>query len=135
MTVFYLYGDDTGATHLTHLELTVEETAVGTVGSLHGIPAISVSVMKFLNGKPDLGLHASPRRQCFVLLDGVLEVITSLGHTEHLGAGDIFIADDVGTQGHISRDVGDKQLTLVVMPLDPNWEVPTSVSTSAGEQK
>lgn len=124
MTIFHLYGDDTGATHLAPLELTLEETAVGTVRSFHGIAATAADVMQFVNRKPDLGLHASPRRQCFVLLQGVLEVITSLGYTEHLGAGDIFLADDFGTQGHTSRDVGDEQLTLLLLTLDPEWPSP-----------
>jgi hypothetical protein len=132
MTLFHLYGDESGATQLAQLELMLEETPVGTVRSLRGIPAMTADVMQFVNRKPDLGLHASPRRQCFVLLKGVLEVVTSLGHMEHLGAGDIFLADDVGTQGHISRDVGDDQLALLMIPLDPHWEIPAHTSTTEG---
>lgn len=132
MTLFHLYGDETGATLLAPIELTLEETPVGTVRSLKGISVTEAAVMQFVNRKPDLGLHASPRRQCFVLLSGVLEVVTSLGHTQHLSAGDIFLADDVGTQGHISRDVGEQQLTLLVMPVDATWRVPMQLSDAAG---
>src|SRR3954451_5850418 len=131
MTLFHLYGDESGATHLAPLELTVEETPVGTVRGLRDIPATTAAVMEFVNRKPDLGLHVSPQRQCFVVLKGVLEVTTSLGHTEHLGVGDIFLADDVGTQGHISRDIGDDPLMLLAMPLDPNWHIPAHVSVPA----
>jgi hypothetical protein len=130
MTLFHLYGDETGATRLASLELTLEETPVGTIRGFRGLPAQAADVMQFVNRKPDLGLHVSPRRQCFVVLAWVLEVTTSLGHVENLAAGDIFLADDVGTQGHISRDVGDDQLTLMMLSLDPEWVSPEHTSTA-----
>ena len=64
-----------------------------------GSPAMTADVMQFVKRKPDLGLHASPLPHCFPLLKGVLEVVITLGHTEHLDAVDIFRSDDVARSG------------------------------------
>ena len=39
-----------------------------------------------------------------------------------LRPGDVLLADDVGSKGHISRDVGDNPLMLMAVGIDPAWE-------------
>ena len=59
-----------------------------------------------------------------MVLGGELEIITTLGQHERLKPGDVLLADDVGTKGHISRDVGEEPLMLMAIGIDGEWECP-----------
>jgi hypothetical protein len=125
MTCFHLHGDEAGDTHVTPLELPVTETYAGTVRGLNDIPATTMGFGEFVGTrKPDVGAHAAPRRQFLVVLGGVLEIETSLGQREHLRPGDVLLADDIGTAGHHSRDVGDDPLVLMAIGVADDWTGP-----------
>ena len=49
--------------------------------------------------------------------------MTTLGQSERLRPGDVLLADDGGTKGHISRDVGDDPLMLMAIGIDPAWDL------------
>jgi hypothetical protein len=51
----------------------------------------------------DQGWHPAPRRQLVMVLSGEVEVGTPDGEHRRFGAGDLFLADDVGTEGHTTR--------------------------------
>jgi hypothetical protein len=124
MAFLHLHGDATGETNLAHLELPVSETHAGTVRGLSDIPVTTMGFGEFVGRKPDAGLHCAPRRQLLVVLRGVLELETSLGRQDHLRVGDVLLADDVGTKGHHSRDVGDEPLMLMAIGIGSDWVAP-----------
>ena len=106
---------------MTVLDLPVNETFAGIVRGLSGIPATTTGFGEFVERKPDIGMHNAPRRQFLVVLQGVLEIVTSLDQGEHLRPGDVLLADDVGTKGHISRDVGEEPLALMAVGIADGW--------------
>jgi hypothetical protein len=123
MRCWHLHGDATGETHLTPVELPVTESYAGTVRALTDIPVTTMGMGQFIGRKPDVGVHNAPRRQFLVVLEGELEIVTTLGQRERLRPGDVLLADDLGTRGHISRDVGDEPLMLMAVGTDPAWEL------------
>jgi hypothetical protein len=131
MTVFHLHGDEAGETHLSVLDLPVNETFAGVVRGLSDIPTTTTGFGAFLERKPDSGMHDAPRRQFLVVLQGVLEIVTTLDECEHLRPGDVLLADDVGTKGHISRDVGDEPLAIMAVGIADGWELPGDQSGGA----
>jgi quercetin dioxygenase-like cupin family protein len=130
MALFHLYGDESGATRLERLEMGIEESPVGTVRGIRGIPVTTMNLVQFIPRKPDLGMHQSPERQFSVVLRGVLEVVPSVGDPQHLGPGDIFFGDDVDTKGHVSRDVGEEPLMVMVVAIAPEWELPARTAVT-----
>jgi len=125
MACFRVYGDADGETHLTRLELPTRDTAVGKVRGMTDVPMTSGGMAEFVDcRKPDSGRHEAPRRAFIVVLRGVLEVETSLGQREELGQGDVLLADDVGSKGHFSRDVGDVPLTMMTVGIAEDWDGP-----------
>lgn len=124
MRVLHLHGDAAGDTHLTELELPVRETSAGMVGGISDIPATTTGFGVFVERKPDVGVHQAPRRQFLVVLQGVLEIVTTLDRRERLHPGDVLLADDVGTSGHTSRDVGDQPLALMAIGIADGWQPP-----------
>jgi quercetin dioxygenase-like cupin family protein len=112
-----------GETHLTPIELPVTESYAGTVRSLTDIPVTRLGMGQFIVRKPDVGVHNAPRRQFLVVLEGELEIETTLGQIERLRPGDVLLADDGGSKGHISRDVGHTPLMLMAVGTDPAWKL------------
>jgi hypothetical protein len=117
-----LHGDDSGETHLTAIDLPVKESHAGRFRGLNNIPVTTMGFAEFIGRKPDVGVHNAPRRQFLVVLGGELEIITTLGRSQRLVPGDVLLADDIGTKGHISRDVGDAPLMLMAIGIDEAWE-------------
>jgi hypothetical protein len=130
MACFYLHGDAAGETHLAPLELPVKDTYAGTVRGLNDIPVTTMGFGEFVGRKPDAGMHSAPRRQFLVVLKGELELETSLGEQGRLYPGDVLLADDLGTKGHHSRDVGEEPLMLMAVAIGSEWALPAS---SAGQ--
>jgi hypothetical protein len=124
MACFHIYGDAEGDTHLRPLELQVKETSAGTVRALNDIPATTMGMGAFIGRKPDIGMHEAPRRQFLVILAGELDIVTTLGQQERLRAGDVLLADDVGSKGHISRDVGAEPLMMMSVGIGSDWAGP-----------
>jgi hypothetical protein len=124
MACYHLHGDASGETHIAQIELPLKETYAGTVRGWQGIPATTAGMGQFVGRKPDVGVHNAPRRQILVVLGGELELIATGGDTERLRPGDVLLADDVGTKGHISRDVGDEPLMLMAVGIETSWEIP-----------
>jgi quercetin dioxygenase-like cupin family protein len=126
MRCWHLHGDATGETHMTAVELPVRESYAGTVRGLTDIPVTTMGMGEFVGRKPDVGVHNAPRRQFLVVLQGELEIVTTLGQSEHLRPGDVLLADDGDSKGHISRDVGDEPLMLMAIGIDGDWNLASS---------
>ena len=122
MRGFHLHGDESGDTHLDPLELAERDSEAGRVRTLSDIPVTTMGMGEFLGRKPDVGVHPAPRRQFLVVLQGELEIVTTLGQHEHLRPGDVLFADDGDSLGHISRDVGDEPLMLMAIGVDGDWD-------------
>ena len=132
MAQYHLYGDVAGETHLEPLHMPVKETFAGTVRGLNDIPATTMGMGEFVGRKPDVGVHNAPRRQFLVVLGGELEIVTTLGAEQRLHPGDLLLADDVESKGHISRDVGDGPLMLMAIGIGSEWERPEPVDLDEG---
>jgi hypothetical protein len=119
-----MHGDATGETRLREVDLPERETHAGRFRGWGDIPATTMGFGQFVGRKPDVGMHNAPRRQLLVVLRGELEIVTTKSGSRRLHPGDLLLADDVGSKGHISRDVGDEPLMLLAVGIDPSWEVP-----------
>jgi hypothetical protein len=124
MAQYHLYGDAAGETHLAVLQLPVKDTFAGTVRGLNDVPTTTTGMGEFVGRKPDVGVHNAPRRQFLVVLGGELEIVTTLGQQQRLQPGDVLLADDVESKGHISRDVGDAPLMLMAVGIGSEWKGP-----------
>lgn len=124
MACYHLWGDPTGETRLDLLELPEKETFAGRVRGLDHIPTTSLGLGAFVGRKPDVGIHTAPRRQFLVVLGGVMEIETTTGQKTRLYPGDVMLADDIGSKGHASRDVGDEPLMMMAIAIADAWESP-----------
>ncbi len=61
--------------------------------------------------------HPAPRRQYGLLLSGALEIETGDGDKRRLGAGGVFLLEDVSGQGHRTWVVGDEAALVALIPV------------------
>src|SRR5260370_20654594 len=52
-----------------------------------------------------LDWHPAPRRQYIIKLDGGVEITASDGEKRTIGAGEVFLVEDITGKGHLSKPV------------------------------
>jgi uncharacterized cupin superfamily protein len=122
-----VYADEAGDTHLADIEVPPTDDTAGGVSELvglRGIPATTMSMSQSPAHRADMDFHTPAQRQVVAFLRGELEVTTTTGETRRLQAGDCLLADDVGSKGHISKDVGDEPWATLVVGISPDWPAP-----------
>ena len=127
MTLYRVYGDAEGETHLKVVDLPairVESEGVAEIRGILGIPALDAGVIELVEPTPSLDLHPAPQRRLIVFLRGETEIKTTSGDREVLRAGDCLLADDVGTRGHYTTDIGSQTRQMVTISIDPDWPAP-----------
>ena len=98
-----IYSDKFGDSHFEEVE--VQLTDSGQVGLLSD--TFSVLTLQFRENNPEynLDLHNAPAKQFVILLDGEIEITTSLGETRNFKGGDILLVEDTEGKGHKSKNV------------------------------
>lgn len=77
--------------------------------------------------------HTAPRRQIVTILSGVVEVTTTDGATRRFGPGQMFLADDMGGKGHLTRTVdGPAQVLFAPMPPEVDLTAWAATGGAAG---
>jgi hypothetical protein len=124
-----VYADQRGDTHLAMLQLPgVDNPGEGAtrVRGLLGIPAVNCAVVELVERMPGHELHPAPERRLLALLRGEYEIITSTGESCVVRTGDCLLADDVGSNGHRTREVGDERVMMVSVQIPDDWACPES---------
>ncbi|MEZ5407461.1 MAG: hypothetical protein R2761_05500 [Acidimicrobiales bacterium] len=82
--------------------------------NLYGSPTVQLAE---LPAGLDQTWHTAPRRQIVTILSGLVEVTTTDGASRRFGPGQMFLADDMGGKGHLTRTVdGPAQVLFAPMP-------------------
>jgi uncharacterized cupin superfamily protein len=66
----------------------------------------------------DLDWHPVSRKQFVITLEGEGDVVASDGTTRRFGPGDIMLADDMNSKGHLSKAVGGKPRKSIFVTVD-----------------
>lgn len=98
-----IYADANGDSHFEHLTLPLH--AEGAIGYLS--ENFKVKNLAFRKVLPtyDFDFHTAPARQFIILLDGSIEIETSLGEKHVFVAGDILQMEDITGKGHRTKNL------------------------------
>lgn len=98
-----IYSDEQGESHFDVVE--VQLLQHGTLGLLS--EKFPVKSVQFRENPPDYDwdFHNAPHRQFIVLLDGAIEITTSVGEKKTFTAGDILLVEDTTGKGHKTRNI------------------------------
>ena len=106
MKIMRLYSGVDGQSHFDKIEVEIDKLQPG-----EGIVFRHVAA-DYINS-----WHTAPRRQYVINLAGESEVEVGDGTKHRLGPGDLYLADDLTGQGHLSRAVGDQPRVFVTVPV------------------
>lgn len=98
-----VYSDNKGESHFEDIEIPLKDD--GEIGFLSD--HIPVKDLIFRKVKPDYDydFHTAPQKQYIILLDGEIEIETSLGDKRTFKGGDILLMEDTQGKGHKTRNL------------------------------
>ena len=110
-----VYSDSHGDSRLEDIQIPLKDH--GSIGRLSAkFPADGV-LFREVEPSYDYDFHTAPQRQFIILLDGEIEIETSLGEKRVFGAGDILLMEDVQGKGHRTRNLQAINRRSVFIPL------------------
>jgi hypothetical protein len=80
-------------------------------------PATGI-IFRETSGDYDLDWHPAPRRQYIINLDAGVEITASDGEKRVIGAGEVFLVEDISGKGHLSKAVSGKMRHSIFVPID-----------------
>jgi hypothetical protein len=98
-----VYSDSNGDSHFEDIDIPLEEA--GSVGKLSQEFPVKGVVFREVEPSYDWDFHTAPQRQYIVLLDGEIEIETSLGDKKTFTAGEILLVEDTTGKGHKTRNL------------------------------
>lgn len=111
-----IYSDTNGDSCFEEVEIPLTES--GEIGSLSDlIPATGVVFREVLPDY-DYDFHNAPHKQYIILLDGEIEIETSLGDKRSFGAGEILLMEDTEGKGHKTRNLKKQKRKSVFIKLE-----------------
>ena len=110
-----IYSDSKGDSHFEDIAVPLNDA--GDIGSLsETLPANGVIFREVLPTY-DYDFHTAPQRQYIILLDGEIEIETSLGDTRIFKAGEILLVEDTEGKGHKTRNLKPEKRRSVFITL------------------
>ena len=98
-----IYSDSNGDSRFEDVEVPLEEA--GSIGRLsQTMPATGV-IFREVEPAYDYDFHVAPRKQYILLLDGAIEIETSLGAKRVFRAGEVLLVEDTTGKGHKTRNL------------------------------
>lgn len=111
-----IYADAAGDSHFQDLEIPLQDS--GPIGFLStGVTAGQV-IFRKVNEGYDYDFHRAPARQYIALMDGEIEIETSLGVVRRFGPGEVLLVEDTSGKGHRSRNLqaAVRQSIFITLP-------------------
>ncbi len=111
-----IFADENGDSRFENIEIPLRES--GEIGFLSALIPSKGVIFREVLPSYDFDFHNSPHRQYIVLLDGEIEIETSLGEKRSFGAGEILQMEDTEGKGHKTRNLKKQKRKSIFIMLD-----------------
>lgn len=98
-----LYSDNNGESRFEDITIPLKDS--GEIGLLSEMIPTGGIIFREVLPTYDYDFHNAPQRQYIILLDGEIEIETSLGDKRVFGAGEILLVEDTEGKGHKTRNL------------------------------
>lgn len=98
-----IYSDQQGESHFEDRYIPLHDG--GPIGFLSDAEQVGTIIFRKVIEQYDYDFHNAPARQYIALMDGEIEIETSLGETRRFKPGDVLLVEDVQGKGHRSRNI------------------------------
>lgn len=116
MIVTRLYSDEDGNSHFEDFE--IELSDAGEIGKLSKNYPVNDIIFRETAGTYNYDFHNAPQKQFIVLLDGIIEIETSLGLKREFRSGEIILVEDTEGRGHKTKSVDGNLRRSIFITLD-----------------
>lgn len=127
MKITRFYTTEEGGSRFEEVDVgfpEASEDAFGhTLHMTHVIDAQSAVLVELPEGL-DQGWHQAPARQLVFVMSGSLEVVTTDDEKRRFETGDLFLAEDIEGQGHLTRTL-DGAARLLFLHVPPSFDLKT----------
>lgn len=101
-----IYSDANGDSHFEDLKTFLNDK--GDIGFLSDEELARSIVFREVSPSYDYDFHNTPDRQYIVLLDGGVEIETSLGEKRQFKTGSVLLMEDITGKGHKTKNLEQK---------------------------
>jgi hypothetical protein len=102
-TVVRIYSDENGDSHFQEISVPLKEN--GIVGKLSDAVAAKEVIFREVEPTYDWDFHTAPQKQYIILLDGEIEIETSLHQKRKFIGGDVILVEDTTGKGHRTKNL------------------------------
>ncbi len=110
-----LYCDENGDSRFEDQMIALEDS--GEIGSLSQLYSAEGIIFREVPATYNFEFHNAPQRQYVILLDGEIEIETSLGEIKRFKGGDVLLAEDTSGKGHKTRNITSEKGRSVFIPI------------------
>ncbi|WP_449397481.1 hypothetical protein [Chryseobacterium wanjuense] len=107
MKITRIFSDEKGESHFEDVEIPLIDQ--GEIGFLS--ENIDVKKLQFrkVSADYDYDFHHAPQKQYIILLDGGVEIETSLGEIRQFQTGEILLVEDISGKGHKTKNLEKRE--------------------------
>ena len=102
-SVTRIYSDSNGDSRFEDVEIELKEA--GSVGKLSDVIPAKGIIFREVEPSYDWDFHTAPQKQYIILLDGEIEIETSLGEIRRFNAGEVLLVEDTTGKGHKTKNI------------------------------
>lgn len=111
-----IYEDENSESRFEEIEIPIVNR--GQLGFLSESQKVSGILFRKVEATYDYDFHNAPARQYIILLDGAIEIETSLGEKRIFKAGEVLLVEDISGKGHKTRNLKDKTRSSIFVTLE-----------------
>jgi hypothetical protein len=115
MKITKIFSDEKGETHFEEIEIPLIDQ--GEIGFLSENIDVKKLQFRTVSAEYDYDFHCAPQRQYIILLNGGVEIETSLGEIRQFKTGEILLVEDVSGKGHKTKNLEKKERTSLFIHL------------------
>jgi hypothetical protein len=98
-----VYSDSNGDSRFEDISIPLNDA--GEIGRLSAAIPVGSIIFREVEPSYDYDFHNAPQRQYLVLIDGEIEIETTLGEKRQFKAGDVLLLEDTEGKGHRTRNL------------------------------
>ena len=98
-----VYSDANGDSHFEDITIPLNDN--GEIGFLSNAQEAGTVIFRKVIEQYNYDFHTAPARQYIILLDGIIEIETSLGAKRQFTSGEVLLVEDVTGKGHRTKNI------------------------------